>query len=226
MSCADRKRYFWTNIPQSDPPQQPVPANQFIEGNAKLVSNRITAPCAMASWRCEQCNNRHEPYCDDSHNHARHHYMYTGNPIRIQESGSYHGQRPSKPFLPSQLAKIGQRHVWADELEDFLGLKRHYTRVDKLADGSLIVVDNLNRLKCLGGGIDARQVSPLLAGLQQHRPLPVHTHVKPHEGWNTARMATWLTKGSLPVTPHGQGFGRMGTRLAHARRRQLGPMRH
>ena len=126
--------------------------------------------------------------------------MYTGNPIRIQESGSYHGQRPSKPFLPSQLATIGQRHVRADELEGFLGLKRHYTRVGKLADGSLIVVDNLNRLKCLGGGIDARQVSPLLAGMQQQGPRPVHTHVKPHRGWNTARMAKWLTKGPLPIT--------------------------
>ena len=115
MSCANRKRYFWTNIPQSHHPQQSVPANQFIEGNAKLVSNIITAPCAMASWRCEQCNNRHEAYCNDSHNHARHHYIYTGNPIRIQESGSYRGQRPSKPFLPSQLTKIGQRHVRADE---------------------------------------------------------------------------------------------------------------
>jgi site-specific DNA-cytosine methylase len=91
MSCANRKRYFWTNTPQSDHPQQPVPANQFIEGNAKLVNNRITAPCAMASWRCEQCNNRHEPYCNDSHSHAHHHYIYTRNPIRIQESGSYHG---------------------------------------------------------------------------------------------------------------------------------------
>jgi hypothetical protein len=26
-----------------------VRANQFIEGHAKLVSNRVTAPCAMAS---------------------------------------------------------------------------------------------------------------------------------------------------------------------------------
>ena len=143
MSCVNRKRYFWTNIPQSDHPQQTVPANQFIESNANLVDDRVTAPCAMASWRCEQCNNRHEPYCEDGHNHAHHHYMYTGNPIRIQESGSYHGQRPSKPFLPSQLASIGQRHVRADELEGFLGLKQHYTRVGKLADGSLIVVDSI-----------------------------------------------------------------------------------
>ena len=94
---------------------------------------------------------------------------------------------------------VGQRHVKADELEGFLGLTPHYARTGRLADGTLVIVDNLNRLKCLGGGIDVRQVSPLLAGLQQQPPHPVHTHVRPHEGWNTKQMAAWLTKGSLPI---------------------------
>ena len=49
--------------------------------------------------------------------------MFTGNPIRIQKAGTkYKGARPAEPFLPSQLAKIGQRHGRADELEGFLGL--------------------------------------------------------------------------------------------------------
>ena len=43
----------------------------------------------------------------------------------------------------------------ADEFEGFgiLGLARNYTRVGKLENGTLIIVDNLNSLKCLGGSI-------------------------------------------------------------------------
>ena len=125
--------------------------------------------------------------------------MYTGNPIRIHETGSFHGKRPAKPFLPSELAKIGQRHIRADELEGFLGLARNYTRVGKLEDGTLVIVDNLNRLKCLGGGIDVRQVSPILGGLVHDLPHPVHAHVKPHKGLNTKSVAAWLTEGALPI---------------------------
>ena len=35
MSCANRKRYFWTNLPQSNHPQKRVPANQFIEAGGQ-----------------------------------------------------------------------------------------------------------------------------------------------------------------------------------------------
>ena len=55
-----------------------------------------------------------------------------------------------------------------------------------------------------GGGTSQschlRQVSPLLAGLQHEQPPPVHTHVKPHKGWKTKRMAAWLTSAPLPIT--------------------------
>ena len=88
ISCANRKRYFWTNIPQSEYQCKSVPANQFIQDGDKLVDNRVTAPCAMASWRCEWCNHRREPRCDRPHDHAEHHYMFTGNPIRIQKIGT------------------------------------------------------------------------------------------------------------------------------------------
>ena len=42
-------------------------------------------------------------------------------------------------------------------------------------------------------------MTPLLAGLQQDGTPSVHSHVKPHTGWNTKRMAAWLTHGPLPI---------------------------
>ena len=99
-SAANRKRYFWTNIEHEQVEPAPVDANEFIEGGARLVSNRTTAPCIMASHRCELCNTRSAPFCKEPHNHAAHHYMFTKNPVLIQEGapkGRRHNRRSPPP---------------------------------------------------------------------------------------------------------------------------------
>ena len=60
-SAANRKRYFWTNIEHEQVELQALDANEFIEGDTRLVNNRTTAPCIMASHPCELCKTRSTP---------------------------------------------------------------------------------------------------------------------------------------------------------------------
>ena len=203
MSAANRKRYFWTNIPQPEhqPPQHPVAANKFLRKGCSLAGGRETGQCIMASWRCEACKHRREPpWCSNEQGHESHQYMHTGNPVRVQTPGATTPGKPTRRQLkPSGLKLINQRHLHPEEAEQMMGLAAGYTAEGIIA-GKRVKTPNIERMKCIGGGIDVRQVSPILAGLRNNKK-QVHPHVKPHTGWRPERMAKWLTKGPLPVAP-------------------------
>ena len=201
-SAANRKRCFWTNIQHEQPTNQPVDANTFIEGTARLVSGRTTAPCIMASHRCELCKTRSEPWCLSPHNHAASHYMHTSNPVLVQESSAGNAAQTTgfnKRAKPSVLAKQGIRHARVTELEQCMGLAAGYTAMG-VVDGETVIISNIDRLKSIGGGVDTRQAAPIVAGLKHICTDTPQAKVKPHTGWNTAQMAKWLTAGPLPIT--------------------------
>ena len=100
--------------------------------------------------------------------------------------------------MPSRLAEMGVRHATASELELMMGLPAGYTTIGKDANGAQ-VVSNIDRLKILGGGIDTRQIAPIVAGLKAGAAHNPSDYVKPHEGWNPHNMAKWLTAGPLPI---------------------------
>ena len=52
-------------------------------------------------------------------------------------------------------------------------------------------------MRCIGGGIDVRQCSNILAGLRTMDPC-IAKHVTAHTGWNTESIAHWLTPGPPP----------------------------
>ena len=79
-----------------------------------------------------------------------------------------------------------------------MGLPPNYTAVGSV-DGQLVIISNIDRLKVIGGGIDTRQIGPIVAGLRNLHSDSPHLHVKPHTGWNVKNMAKWLTKGPLPI---------------------------
>ena len=197
-SAANRKRFFWTNIEHEQVEPTPVDANKFIEDGAHLVDNRTTAPCIMASHRCELCNTRSAPWCKEPHNHAAHHYMFTKNPVLIQE-GTAKRRRHNRRSPPRILAQHGVRHMRPTEGEGMMGLPPNYTAVGSV-DGELVIISNIDRLKAIGGGIDTRQIGPIVAGLRELHADSPHLHVKPHAGWDVKNMAKWLTKGPLPIT--------------------------
>ena len=197
-SAANRKRYFWTNIEHEQPDLQALDANSFIKGDARLVNDRTTAPCIMASHRCEKCKTRSAPWCLEPHNHAESHYMFTRNPVLIQKTGKKHNRRHNKRSLPSVLAKYNIRHMYPTEGEGMIGLPAGYTALGS-ENGVVVIISNIDRLKILGGGIDTRQIGPIVAGLKSLDKDSPHLSVKPHTGWNVKNMARWLTHGPLPI---------------------------
>ena len=196
-SAANRKRYFWTNVEPKQVTASPVDANDFIEGGARLVSGRTTAPCIMASHRCELCKASSAPWCTDPHNHAASHYMFTKNPVLIQE-GTTDSGKYNRRAVPRKLAQHGVRHMRPAEGEGIMGLPPNYTAVGSV-EGQPVIISNIDRLKALGGGIDTRQIAPIVAGLRDMHSGSPHLHVKPHTGWHVKNMAKWLTKGPLPI---------------------------
>jgi len=84
------------------------------------------------------------------------------------------------------------------EGEGMIGLPPNYTAIGSV-DGELVIISNIDRLKAIGGGIDTRQIGPIVAGLRGLHADSPHLHAKPHTGWNVENMAKWLTKGPLPI---------------------------
>ena len=103
-------------------------ANEFIEGGARLVSGRSAAPCIMASHRCDLCMARSAPWCTEPHNHAASHYMFTKNPVLIQE-GPAGGGKYNRRSRPRSLTQHGIRHMRPAEGEGMMGLPPNYTAV-------------------------------------------------------------------------------------------------
>ena len=79
-----------------------------------------------------------------------------------------------------------------------MGLPPNYTAVGSV-EGQLVMISNIDRLKALGGGIDTRQIAPIVAGLRDLHSDSPHLHVKPHTGWHVKNMAKWLTEGPLQI---------------------------
>ena len=95
--------------------------------------------------------------------------MHTGNPVRVQTPGAVAPGKPSRRQLkPSKLRKINQRHLHPEEGEQMMGLAAGYT-AEGMVGGKRTKIPNIERMKCIGGGIDIRQVSPILAGLASGR---------------------------------------------------------
>ena len=126
--------------------------------------------------------------------------MHTGKPVRVQMTGVLTSGKPSRRQLkPSKLKTLNQRHLKPDEGEQMTGLPTGYTS-EEVVDGRRTKIPNIERMKCIGGGIAVRQVSPILAGLASEHT-QVHPHVKPHSGPHADKMAAWLIDGPLPIPP-------------------------
>ena len=119
--AANRRRYLWTNIEHEPVELQPVDAHEFIEGGARLVNNKATAPCIIASHRCELCKTCSVPWCHEPHDHAASHYMFTKNPVLIQE-GPARGRKHNRRSPPRVLAQHNIRHMHPTEGEGMMGL--------------------------------------------------------------------------------------------------------
>ena len=82
--------------------------------------------------------------------------------------------------------------------EGMMCLPPNYTAVGS-ANGQLVIISNIDTLEAIGGGIDTRQIGPIVAGLRDLCTDSPHLHFKPHAGWNVQNMAKWLTQGPLPI---------------------------
>ena len=78
------------------------------------------------------------------------------------------------------------------EGEGMMGVPPNYTTVGSV-DGELVITSNIDRLKVIGGGIDTRQIGPIVAGLRTLCADSPYLLVKPHTGWNVNNMPKWLT---------------------------------
>ena len=174
-SASSRPRLFWTNVPQEQHDPEPVDANGLL-APAKLAGGAQQAPCLMASWTCTKCRSEE---CRDEHNHAEHHRMNTGNPVLVDDNGTI-------------------RHLQPMEGEAIMGLPPNYTAIGE-EGGQLRPISDIRRMKCLGGAIDVRHLRRLLANVAQRQLQQVQDSVKPHTGWNTEAIASWLTEGPLPI---------------------------
>ena len=77
------------------------------------------------------------------------------------------------------------------EGEGMMDMHPNYTAVGSV-DGKLVIISNIDRLKAIGGGMDTRQIGPIVAGLRT-------LLVKPHTGWDVKDMAKWFTRGPLSI---------------------------
>ena len=90
--------------------------------------------------------------------------------------------------------------MYPTEVEGMMGLTPNYTVVGSV-DGELVVISNIDCLKAIGGGIDTRQIGPIVVGLRNLCADSPHLKIRPHTGWNVQNVAKRLTQGPLPI-PH------------------------
>jgi site-specific DNA-cytosine methylase len=211
-SGACRKRLFWHNLgdecPRHKVGDKARRAEDFLDGTARMRDNARVAPCIMASWNCshDDCKQAAARKCERPDEHARWHFMETHNPVRVQQDGK-------------------QRELRPNEAERLMGLPEGYsgTRTDQ---GATRAVAGIHRLQRIGGGVDVRAVQTLVRRLKEVATSPqprdhtkertdidigepqhtVRDHVRPHEGWNTAKIAEWITEGALPSGADPEGW--------------------
>ena len=142
MSTTSRKRLFWHNLGSGGGAAHgPVDANTLLGPASSLKGGARTAPCLVASWRCEHrdCRGSH---CNDPQNHTTWQRMHSPDPVIITEGGR-------------------DRQIKPAEAEALMGYPRGYTQTGGTANGTEIVPD-WERLRQLGAASDVRQLTQLV----------------------------------------------------------------